>query len=155
MTTLYRTPFSRILIWPLRLGLAGIFLYAGATKVIGWQETLTGIASYDLVPPRAAVLLALLLPWLEVLLGACLVVGVHALSASALAALMLTAFAIAQTTALSRGLTIGCGCFGGDESGLVNGYSVARTLVLLCCAVMLCYLQVVRHREAMRMEVVP
>ncbi len=86
------------------------------------------------MPSGSVFLVALLLPWLEVVIGTALLTGVHLLGASGLTLVLLAVFAVAQGAALSRGLTIGCGCLGGDEVGVVSFSTLARTMGYLVCA---------------------
>jgi uncharacterized membrane protein YphA (DoxX/SURF4 family) len=71
------------------------------------------IGAYDLVPSSVALPMAGLLPWLELLVGWALVLGVEARAASAVAGTMTAVFLAAIGSVLVRGIQIpNCGCFG-------------------------------------------
>jgi uncharacterized membrane protein YphA (DoxX/SURF4 family) len=53
------------------------------------------------------------LPVLEVLVGACLVLGLLTRLIAVVSALMLLAFVIGISSVWARGISIDCGCFGG------------------------------------------
>src|SRR2546423_9410404 len=92
--------------------IGGIFIYAGAVKVIDPAEFARDIDNYKMLPWQVNVWLALYLPWLEIFCGLALMTrvlyrgGVFILTA--LTALFIVITIIAKT----RGLDISCGCFG-------------------------------------------
>jgi putative oxidoreductase len=116
-----------------RLVLGGVFLAAGATKILDPGGLAASIRSYELSLPEWFVsLLAHALPYLEVMLGLYLLAGlfqkVFAWATTGLTAL----FLLGLLQAALRGLEIDCGCFGssaGETSGLP--LAVARDVGLL------------------------
>ncbi|MFQ5722537.1 MAG: MauE/DoxX family redox-associated membrane protein, partial [Candidatus Aminicenantales bacterium] len=56
--------------------------------------------------------LALILPWLEVICGFCLIAGILREASALLLSLLLVAFLILITSTIIRGIDIDCGCFG-------------------------------------------
>jgi hypothetical protein len=75
------------------------------------------IQQFHLLPsPDAAVLLAIYLPWVEILAALGLFVRRVQLGAVSIIAGMTTIFIGALTSAWARGLRIECGCFGRDEA---------------------------------------
>ena len=64
---------GKIILWLLRLILAGVFLYAGVMKIWDFAHARSAtpdftiaIQHYELLPPDLSMLLAVYLPWLEV-----------------------------------------------------------------------------------------
>jgi len=74
-----------------------------------------GVDSYQILPPWAVSVVAHWLPPFELLLGVWLLTGLALRSSSLIAALMISGFFVAMTSAYERGLTISCGCFGPGE----------------------------------------
>jgi len=71
------------------------------------------------------------LPWLELLVGICLIGGIF-VSGAVLASIGMAAmFTFVLSSALYRGLSISCGCFG--SGGDLIGYST----VIRACVIML------------------
>lgn len=104
--------YSRVLDWIFRLVLAAAFLLAGVEKARDPIRFLFDIRSFHLLPDPYAALVALGLPWLELIcaagvLGKLLYAGSLAVLASSLAVFM---GAIAWSW--HRGLDVSCGCFG-------------------------------------------
>lgn len=97
-----------------RLLVGAVLIYAGASKASApAEEFALVIGSYDLVPIGLTLPLAGLLPWLEVLVGWALVLGVDTRAAAVTAGAMTSVFLIAIASVILRGIPIpNCGCFG-------------------------------------------
>lgn len=117
-----------------RLALGFLFFYAGVGKIIAPQEFAVAIYNYQLLPDGAINLLAVVLPWLEVLLAAALVAGFYVRGASLLSAALFFVFAVALSINLIRGLDISCGCFS-TAGGSINWLYVVREAGLLALSV--------------------
>jgi len=124
----------------LRLGLGGLFVFAGVAKLRDPSGFATEITNYHLLPSLAP-WLAVSLPTAELAIGAALLVGTRPwLRAGALAAAALLAvFTVAVAQVVARGIDVSCGCFG-SESGPVTIVTVFRDVALLASAAMLLYL---------------
>jgi putative oxidoreductase len=101
-----------------RMVLGGVFLVAGATKIPNPGALAASIRSYELSLPEWFVSLsAHALPYLEVMLGLYLLIGLFT-KVSAWATNGLTIiFLIALVQGALRGLEIDCGCFGSSADG--------------------------------------
>ncbi|MGA8655168.1 MAG: MauE/DoxX family redox-associated membrane protein [Chthoniobacterales bacterium] len=95
-----------------RVVLGGLFMFAGVTKAYDPAGFATEIQNYQLLPWVGCVLLALFLPWVEVLAGGSLFLKGCERGALLLISTMLVAFSAALISAMVRGLNIDCGCFG-------------------------------------------
>ncbi len=101
-----------------RIVLGGVFSVAGATKIPNPGSLAAAIRSYELPLPEWFVSLsAHALPYLEVMLGLYLLVGLFT-KVSAWATNGLTIiFLLALVQGTLRGLEIDCGCFGSSADG--------------------------------------
>jgi|SRR5271163_381603 len=118
-----------------RLALGAAFVYAGAIKIQDPAEFAITIASFDILPNLLISPLALMLPPLEIIAGALLIIGWGRRPASLALVLLLTIFVIAIVAALARGLTIDCGCFGtGTPTRARMWLDLGRDLLLLGAA---------------------
>ena len=97
------------------------------------REFAETIASYQLVPFWAVNLMALVMPWAELVSGILMVLGVRTKSAAAAIGGMLVMFSLAILITLLRGIPIGCGCFTSVEEPLGWG-TLGRDLVWLIMA---------------------
>ena len=96
-----------------RLGLAAVFLVSGVLKAIDPDATYVAVRAYDLLPKLAVALVAGALPWLEIVIGLLLLVGIATRAVAVASAVLLLGFMVGVTQAWARGLSIDCGCFGG------------------------------------------
>ena len=128
------------LLWALRLGLGGLFVYTGVVKLADPTAFAVEIHNYQLFPALAPVLAAAL-PAVELGIGAALLAGPRPwLRAGALAcAALMVVFTVAVGSAVARGINISCGCFGAG-SGPVTLATVVRDVVLLAVSAALLYL---------------
>jgi hypothetical protein len=112
--------------WVLALILAG----AGAAKVLGSnrRRRIDAVRRYAVVPEALVMAVALTLPWLELVLGGLLAVGVQVAITSALAGVMLSTFAVAVGCDLLLGHSFDCGC--GAEVKTIGWTLVVRDLAL-------------------------
>ena len=92
--------------------LAAFFVVAGISKIADPPGFAHEIHNYQLVPGVAVNAMALVLPWLEVLVGVALFLGIASLSASRILAFLLAVFIVALSINLARGRPVDCGCFG-------------------------------------------
>lgn len=105
-----------------RILLAALFLFSGLAK-LGFLGTEYGnsplefatairkfqLVQYDLIPE-----LAFIIPWVEVVCGLALLLGLAARGSAVLLNLLLASFTIGMILVLLRGIEIpACGCFGG------------------------------------------
>lgn len=126
----FPAPFTPIIALICRLALGIIFLYAGIEKIIAPREFAVAIYNYRLLPDWPVNMLAVILPWLELSVAACLISGIYVRGAALLSALLFLIFAVALATNLIRGLDISCGCFGGS-GGNINWLYLLRDTSLL------------------------
>lgn len=98
--------------------LGAVFLYASYDKIGHPAEFARIVYHYRLAGPSAAIpplvpnLVAVMLPWIELLTGALLVLGLWRREAAAVAAFLLVAFLASVGSALYRRIDIeNCGCF--------------------------------------------
>jgi uncharacterized membrane protein YphA (DoxX/SURF4 family) len=102
----------------LRVYVGGVFVYASMYKINYPGEFAETIASYQLLPYWAINITALIMPWLELVSGVLLVLGVRTRSAAAVVGGMLILFSVVILITLLRGIPIGCGCFTSVEDPL-------------------------------------
>jgi uncharacterized membrane protein YphA (DoxX/SURF4 family) len=123
------SPFNvrRAIIWLGRLILAGIFIYAGYSKIflpIMRPRPPIGVAlsffavqvdSYQLLPPWGVNLVAHTLPFAEISLGLLLLIGWRLRIWATVVTLIMLGFFAAVVRSYALGLQINCGCFATPE----------------------------------------
>ena len=120
--------------WFCRCLVGGIFFYAGALKMADVIVFAGEVAAYHLIPHNFTYLVAAILPGIEVLIGALLLLDCRVRGAAFLAGVLNLIFILALVSALARGLNISCGCFGlGHDSTILKALS--RDLALMVAIV--------------------
>ena len=111
MKTLHTFLSSPWLTVRMQIALGAIFVAASIPKIIDPPSFAQMIYNYRLVPGFALNAIALGMPWLEMLCGLALILGVWRKSAAALIGAMLVAFVISLSINLERDNAVNCGCF--------------------------------------------
>jgi len=120
-----------------RIALGALFIFAGATKAYDPGAFATEIQRYNLVPWTLAALTSIYLPWLEIILGAFLIVKKFEQGTLLLIGSLLLVFTFALASATFRGLGIDCGCFGKAFAATGTIFPLVRNVVLLGLTVFL------------------
>ncbi|HXI11672.1 MAG TPA: MauE/DoxX family redox-associated membrane protein [Thermoanaerobaculia bacterium] len=100
-----------------QIALGVIFILAALPKIVDPPSFAHMIYNYRLVPGALLNPIALVLPWLELLCGLGLVLGIWKGTCRTIVGLMLVAFIIAIAINLARGNAIDCGCFDVSAAG--------------------------------------
>lgn len=95
-----------------RLVLGSLFVYAGAVKVLDPLDFAQNIRNYQLVGQSLSFVAAIVLPWLEILAGLALILGVWRRGAALVVTGLLVFFIVLTAVTMVRGLDVDCGCFG-------------------------------------------
>ena len=124
-------PILRVGRFVLRLLIVALFLFAAITKLFDPSAFAQQIANYQLTPWPAAAVLSVFLPALELCVGTCLLLGRWESGALVWLAILLTIFSGALLSAIVRGLSIDCGCFGRSVENTGTLWPLIRNLALL------------------------
>jgi hypothetical protein len=101
------------IIWrTIAIVIGGLFVYAGAVKIIDPAAFARDIDNYKILPWPVTVALAFYLPWLEIFCALGLVFRFLYRGALAMLSGSIVIFTLATIAAKVRGLDITCGCFG-------------------------------------------
>ena len=88
-----------------------MFVVAALPKIADPPAFAHMIYNYRLMPGGLVNALALVLPWVELLAGLALILGVWKKEAAVVAAVLLLVFIVAIGINLARGHAVDCGCF--------------------------------------------
>jgi uncharacterized membrane protein YphA (DoxX/SURF4 family) len=103
------------------------------------------VDSYQMLPEWGVVLVARALPWVELIFGAMLILGVWARWAAAGASALLVVFVCAIVRAYTMDLQINCGCFGTNEP--ITKFTILRDAGFLAASLVLTVLAFIAHRR--------
>jgi putative oxidoreductase len=100
-----------------QLALGAIFVIAAIPKIADPPSFAHMIYNYRLVPASLINISALVMPWIELLAGLALILGVWKAAARNVVGILLAIFIIAISINLVRDNAIDCGCFNVADRG--------------------------------------
>jgi uncharacterized membrane protein YphA (DoxX/SURF4 family) len=100
-----------------QIALGAIFVIAALPKIADPPSFAHMIYNYRLVPSSLINISALVMPWVELLAGLALILGVWKAAARNIVAIMLAVFIVAISINLFRDNAIDCGCFNVADRG--------------------------------------
>ena len=115
-----------------------IFLASALGKIADLSAFSSSIHNFHLEPfiPMAATnVLAMTIPWVELVAGLALLVGVRPRAGAFVYTALLAVFTIGVIAAMARGLSFDCGCFGRAGAGPVGAKKLAENLVMMAVGV--------------------
>jgi len=147
----------------LGLALGAVFLYASLDKIAHPGDFARIVYHYQVIgpsqhiPPLVPNVFAVVLPWIEALVGVLLMAGIWRREAGLVTALLLVAFLAGAGSALARGIDVqNCGCFTVGEEGRRAGWLLLlEDAVLLAGAIVLAAVPARPAAAAARVEAVP
>ena len=108
---------NKYFLFILRLIVGGVFIYASLDKLMNQEEFSKAIYNYKFLPSVFINIFAIVIPWMELIAGLFLILGIYKRGSSFLIAFLLIIFIIALVQAYARGLDIDCACFSLESSG--------------------------------------
>lgn len=137
---------SKELAFILRLYIGGLFVFASLYKMNHAAEFAESIANYQLVPYWAVNVLAVTMPWLELVCGLMLVIGFRAKSVTVMIGVMMAMFTVALVINVIWETPIGCGCFS-TSGDLIGWHTVLRDVIWLAMIIHIYYFDRMLHLE--------
>lgn len=128
--------------WVVSIGLGAVFIYASVDKIAHPLDFARIVYRYRLAGPSATLgvvpanAFAVVLPWLEAVIGVLLVTGLWRREAAAITAALLVMFLLAVGYVMWQGIDVEhCGCFTVGGEGRSAGWTlIASDLGLLALA---------------------
>jgi uncharacterized membrane protein YphA (DoxX/SURF4 family) len=127
-----------------RVILGCVFVYASLDKIRHPNLFAEIVYNYQLLPDAAVNLLAIWLPWLELVSGVLLLVGIWIQGSILLLSGLMLIFLSAMGINLARGLDISCGCFTTQSSDPMTILTLFRDSLFLFLAFYLFWLYQIR-----------
>jgi len=114
----------------MRLILGTVFLWASFDKIFDPASFAKNISNYHVVPFGLENSIAIILPWLEFLIGTGMILGIMVDGSIMISAFLLILFNILIAQAILRGFNIECGC-GLKDGQIVGIEKIFENFVLL------------------------
>jgi uncharacterized membrane protein YphA (DoxX/SURF4 family) len=119
----------------LRLILGGLLLFSGISKVGYIDSLIIEIQQYKLLPDGLELIYGNLLPYIEMITGTLLILGVFKKPVAVIASLLFLSFTIAKIYAIVQGFDINiCNCFG-PAMTLLSTQSLAIDVVMIVISI--------------------
>ena len=125
-----------------------MFIYASLDKIRHPDLFAEAVYNYQLLPEIAVNLVAISLPWLELLSGTLLVLGLWMEASILILSGLMVVFIGALGINLARGLDVHCGCFITQSTDPITILTLFRDSLFLLVAFYLFYLYQIRGVEA-------
>lgn len=123
-----------------RLLLGTVFLFASIEKVADPNAFAVSISYYRLIGEPLTVIVATILPWMELICGLFLIFGIMLKGSSLLVLLMLLVFTGGVVSGILRGLDISCGCFSQDPNvGRIGWMKVSENIALMLMSLLVLF----------------
>jgi uncharacterized membrane protein YphA (DoxX/SURF4 family) len=130
-----------------RFILGGLFIYASIDKIAHPGDFAKILYNYRLFPDFSINLLAIMVPWIEMITGLFLVAGFFKQTAAIMLSILLFLFIAALSINLIRGLDFNCGCFSTVSSGKSDPLGlIFRDFLILIPALIISFF----HREKVK-----
>ncbi len=115
-----------------------IFLASALAKIAdvsAFAESIHNFRLEPVIPMVATNLLAMTIPWVELVAGLALVTGVRPKAGAFVYTVLIAVFTVGVLAAMVRGLSFDCGCFGKASAGPVGLKKLAENLVMIALGV--------------------
>jgi len=114
--------YGELFVRAIQILLGLLFIYASLDKI--WNPALfaKAISNYRIVPLPLLHISAIILPWLEMIIGLALIVNRYERAAYTIVGGLLLIFVMAILSAMARGLDFNCGCFKMDAEASNLGF---------------------------------
>jgi uncharacterized membrane protein YphA (DoxX/SURF4 family) len=111
-----------------------VFLAAALGKIGDTPWFAQQVHNYRATPPWTENAIAIVLPWIELVVGLALVLGLRARAGAVIALALMLVFTAAVAAAWARGLDFRCGCFGKVGASTIGAHKFLENLGLTALA---------------------
>jgi len=111
-----------------------VMVWAALAKIQDLKTFALQVHNFRLLPLALENMVAMTLPWVELLAGLSLALGVVPRSGGWVTTVLLAVFTVGVIQAVARGLDFECGCFGTADSTRVGGVKIAQNFSMLVVA---------------------
>lgn len=131
METLRRLISDRRAIRACQLAIGMVFATAALSKIGDLPAFAVQVHNFRIAPVWSENLIAMTLPWVELVAALSLVAGVRPRAAALVVTVLMAGFTAGVLVAMARGLDFECGCFGTADHTRVGAAKLALNLVML------------------------
>lgn len=132
-----KTDMTPVLLFIIKVVLGMSFIIASYSKIEDPAAFARIVYGYGVFPAFMINIIAIVIPFIELVAGLCLIMGLYARSSLLIINAMLTAFILLISFNLLRGHQFDCGCFSmvGQNHTLANIISLLRDILFLSAGI--------------------
>ncbi len=131
--------FNPVVFNTIRIFMGLVFLYASYDKILNPEAFAKAVFNYQILPDTAVNIAALVLPWLELLIGLSLVAGIWLEGSTVISTSLMAIFISSLIFNQIRGLDINCGCFSTDATDdYISIWTIIRDVLFFLFSLYLC-----------------
>jgi uncharacterized membrane protein YphA (DoxX/SURF4 family) len=128
--------FHRSTVRVAQIVIGALMGWAALAKLGNLAKFAEQVHNFRVLPIAAENLVAMTLPWIELVAALSLVLGVRARSGGVVVSALLTVFTAGVISAVARGLDFECGCFGTSDATRVGWVKILANLGMLALALL-------------------
>ena len=111
-----------------QIAIGCVFLAAALGKIGDLTAFALQIHNFRLAPVSSEHLIAITLPWIELVAGLALLLGIRARAGATITLALMALFTFAVAAAWARGLDFECGCFGKAVASKIGAKKLIETV---------------------------
>ena len=134
---------NRYLSFVFRIGLGVVFIVSGFGKLSEGAAFVDQVEEANILPHALARAYGTALPYVEIVVGALLILGLLSRFAAGIGGLAALSFIIGNSSRLYRGLYGECGCFG----SIASLQFTTREALIIDCVLLIMAIQILIHRR--------
>ena len=127
------------IIFIIRVIVGFVFLYASIHKIADPESFAKSIENYKVLPIFCINVVAIIIPWIELVIGLFLIFGVFIQSSSFIATFLMAFFSILVLVTIIRGIDITCGCFSSSTSTPIGWQKFIENTILFVLSLLVYY----------------
>ena len=130
-----------------RIILGVLFLLSGLSKVLDVGEFSKIIMNYGIIPDWLVPYPAILLPFLEIIIGINFIIGFKIKASSLISILLMIFFIVIISYALATGKSFDCGCFNFSKLGFALNEKLSYKLIIRNIILLLFFILIFRLKR--------
>jgi uncharacterized membrane protein YphA (DoxX/SURF4 family) len=130
---------NKNIIFLCRIIVGFVFVYASIYKIADPESFAKVIENYQVLPIFSINIVAITIPWIELIVGLFLIFGVLIKASSYITAFLMAFFSILVLLTIIRGIDISCGCFSSQVANPIGWQKFIENIILFILSLLVYY----------------
>lgn len=131
--------FNEKIIFLFRVIVGFVFIFASIHKIADPESFAKSIENYRVLPIFFINVVAITIPWIELIIGLFLIFGVLIKASSFITAFLMAFFSILVLLTIIRGIDISCGCFSSNTPNPIGWQKFFENIALFILSLLVYY----------------